>query len=171
MCLSNFLKFPWRTLKNVVAFSSAYPMVDHLASIRTSTHPSINFFSLLHLRDHLSDFFKTCLRCSPRGLVVSARKWFLSVDKHSRLSHLWFSPLLHLLQNQWRNFVETLHMNSSQCLDVSAWKLFWSVNKYGRRTAIFKIVNCPLLNTVTISLSHLLWTTGQIFQNLSEMFP
>ena len=70
-------------------------------------------------------------------------------------SHLWFSPLSHLLRNYCRNFVETLHMDSSQCL-MSAWKRFWSINKYGRTAAIFKIANCPLLNTVTISLLHLL---------------
>ena len=44
----------------------------------------------------------------------------------------------------------------SQCLDVPARQWFWCVNKYGRTAAIFKIVNCPLLNTVTISLSQLL---------------
>ena len=70
--------------------------------------------------------------------------------------HLWFSPLLHLLRNHWRNFVEILHMNSSQCLDISARKPFRSINKYGRTAAIFKISICPLLNTVTISLLHLL---------------
>ena len=31
-----------------------------------------------------------------------------------------------------------------------------SVNKYGRKAPIFKIVNGPFLNTVTITLSHLL---------------
>ena len=55
-------------------------------------------------------------------------------------SHLWFSPLSHLLWKHRRNFFETLHMNSTQCLDVSrsAWKWFWSINKYGRIVAIFK---------------------------------
>ena len=49
----------------------AYPIVDHPTSIR----PSINFFSLSHLLwDHWSEFFETCLRCSPSGLVVSAQK-------------------------------------------------------------------------------------------------
>ena len=44
-------------------------------------------------------------------------------------SHLvWFSPLSHL-RNNWRNFVETLHMNSSKCLNVSARKWFRSVKK------------------------------------------
>ena len=66
---------------------------------------------------------------------------------------LCFSPLLHLLRNLWRNCAKTLCMNSSQCLDVSARKRFWSVNKYGGTAAIFKIT---LLNTVTISLSYLL---------------
>ena len=69
---------------------------------------------------------------------------------------LWFSPLSHLLWNHWRNFAETLHMNSSQRLDVSAPKRFSSVNKYGRTVAIFRITICPLLNTKTISLSLLL---------------
>ena len=67
-------------------------------------------------------------------------------------SHLWFSPLSH----HWRNLVDTLPMNSSWCVDVSAWKRFQSVNKYGQMAAIFKIAQCPLLNTVTIWLSHLL---------------
>ena len=44
---------------------------------------SINFFSLSPLlRDQWLNFFKTCLRCSPSGLVVSARKWFRSIDKY-----------------------------------------------------------------------------------------
>ena len=69
-------------------------------------------------------------------------------------SRLWFSPLSHFLQNPWRIFVKTLHLNSSQCLDVSTKKRFRSFSKYGRMAAIFKITYCPLLNTVTISLSH-----------------
>ena len=68
-------------------------------------------------------------------------------------SHLWFSPLSHLLGNLWRNFVKTLHLNSSQCLPVSAQKRFRSVSKYGRTAAIFKITNCPLLNAVTIVIA------------------
>ena len=32
------------------------------------------------------------------------------------VSHLGFFPLLHFLHNQWRNFVKTLHMDSSQSL-------------------------------------------------------
>ena len=44
----------------------------------------------------------------------------------------------------------------SRCLDVSAQKRFQSVNKYGRMVAIFKIAICPLLNTITVPLSHLL---------------
>ena len=58
--------------------------------------------------------------------------------------------LSHLLRNHPRIFVETLHMNPSQCLDVSARKWFWSVKKY------LKSWTCPLVNTVTSSLSHLL---------------
>ena len=39
----------------------------------TVVHKSVNFSSLLHLlRDHWSDFFETCPRCSPGSLVVSA---------------------------------------------------------------------------------------------------
>ena len=88
------------------------------------------FFSLSHhFRDHWSDFFDTCLRCFRRSLVVSARKWFRSVDRCGR--HHWYSPLSDLLRNHWRNFVETLHINSSQCLDVSARKWVRSVkNKW-----------------------------------------
>ena len=64
-----------------VPASRAFLIVGHLASI----NPSINFFSLSHLPwDHWSDFFETCLRCSPSDLVVSARKWFgSSNDKYS----------------------------------------------------------------------------------------
>ena len=87
--------------------------------------------------------------------------------------------LSHLLRDHWsdirnfpemfrRNFVETLHMNSSQCLDVAAWKRFWSVDEHGRTAAIFKIANCPLLNTVTIPLSPSSETTGRIFSSLSQ---
>ena len=46
-------------------------------------------------------------------------------------------------------------MNSYQSLDVSTQKRFRSVNKYGQMVAIFKVANCPLLNTVTISLSQI----------------
>ena len=100
-------------------------------------------------------FLNTCLRSSPSGLVVSAQKCFRSVDKYGhRQPSLIFTDIA-----SPPKFVGTLHMNSSQCLDVSARKRFWSVNKYGRTAAIFNFVNCPLLNTltVTISLSHLLW--------------
>ena len=53
-------------------------------SVPSAVHPSVRklLFSLSHLlRDHWLYFFETCLRCSPRSLVVSARKWFQSVDK------------------------------------------------------------------------------------------
>ena len=74
-------------------------------------------------------FFEMCLRCFPRSLVVPARKWFGPSINVAAGSHLWFSPLSHLLENNWRNFVETLHMNSSQCLKVSARQWFRSVKK------------------------------------------
>ena len=60
------------------------------------------------------------------------------------------------------NFVETLHINSFQCIDVSARKWFRFVKN--------KVVNCSLLNTVTISLSHLLRDHWSDFLNLSKMF-
>ena len=53
-------------------------------------------------------------------------------------SHLWFSPLSQFLQTSWRNLVETIYMNFSQRLDVSAPKRF------------------RLVNNVTIPLSHIL---------------
>ena len=40
------------------------------------------------------------------------------------VGHLGFLPLSHLLRNQWRNFVEMLHMDSSEPLDVSPRKRF-----------------------------------------------
>ena len=90
----------------------AYPIVDHPASIR----PSVNFFSLSHLlQDHWSDIFETCLRCSPSSLVVRSGP----STNMAAGSHLLISPLSYLLRKLWRNFVETLHMNSSQCLDVT----------------------------------------------------
>ena len=60
-------------------------------------------------------------------------------------------------------FFETLHLISSQCVDVSIQKKFWSVSKYGRKATIFKLVNCLSHNTVTISLSHPSETTSRIF--------
>ena len=99
---------------------------------------------------------KLILRCSSSGLIVSAWKWFRSFDKCGcRQLPLIFTVIASPLEPK-RNFVKTLHMSSSQCLDVATRKWFWSVNKYGRTAAIFKIVNCPLFNTITISLSHLL---------------
>ena len=63
----------------------AYPMVDHPASIRLSDRASEIFFSLSHLlRDDWSDFFETCLRCSPSGLVVYVQKCYRSVNKYGR---------------------------------------------------------------------------------------
>ena len=129
--------------------------------------------SLSHLLpDHWSDFFETCLRCSPSSLVVHARKWFQSVDKCGHRQPSLIFTVIVFLRNHWRNSVKIWHMYSSQCLDVSARKWSWSIDKYGRTAAIFKITNCPLLNTVTISLLHLLrdhWS--DFFLNLPEMFP
>ena len=52
---------------------------------KPSTRPPVNLFSLLHLlRDNWSDVFDICLRCSPSGLLVTARKWFRSVDRCGR---------------------------------------------------------------------------------------
>ena len=67
----------------------------------------------------------------------------------------------HCLSFCFEEFCRNLQMHSSQCL----------VNKYGRTAAIFKIVNCPLLNTVTISLSHLRrdHLSDVCFRNLFEM--
>ena len=115
---------------------------------------TISFSHLL--RDHWSDFFKLAWDVPLVAQLCSPENGSGSFTKMAAGNHIWFSPLSHLLRNHWRNFVETLHMNSSHCLDVSARKRFWSVNKYGWTAAIFKIANCPLLNTVTISLSHLL---------------
>ena len=52
---------------------------------KPSIRPPVNLFSLSHLlRDNWSDVFDICLRCSPSGLVVTARKWFRSVDRCGR---------------------------------------------------------------------------------------
>ena len=55
------------------------------------------------------------------------------------VGQLVFFPLSHLLRNQWRNFVKTFHMDSSQPLDVSPRKCFRSVDYYGRQMAILDI--------------------------------
>ena len=102
---------------------------------------------------------------------MSTRKCSGPSKNKAASSHLWFS-LLSYLRNHCRNLVETLHMISSQCLDISTRKRFRSINKYGRTAAIFKITNCPLLNTVTISLSHLLrdhWLDS--FETYWRCFP
>ena len=178
-------------------------IVNHPASIR----PSVNFFSLSHLlRDHWSDFFKTCLRCATIGSVVFAQNSSICAHRQPSLiftviaspfetclrcstsdlvvfspphptpkngpgpsinvtagSHLWFSPLSHLIWNHWRNFVETLHMNSFQCLDMSARKWFCSVNKYGR-TAHYSTLQ---KSRYRMSFETISWI---FFENLSDMF-
>ena len=94
-----------------------------------------------------------------------------SIDRYGWRWPAWFSLLSHLW-NHWMNFAETFHVNSSQFLDMSARKRFQSINKCGRTAAIFKVAICPLLNTVTISLSHLIWDHwSDFFRNLPEMFP
>ena len=87
------------------------------------------------------------------------------------------------LLNHWWNLVEALHVNCSQCLEMPARNCVWSINKCGQMAAIFKIWNFPLLNTVTISSSHLLldhWldffktclrcSTGGLFVSIRKWF-
>ena len=71
-----------------------------------------------------------------------------------------FFSLSHLLRNQWRNFVETLHMDSSQPLYVSPWRRFHGL-AWPRE--ILEITTSPLLNTVTILLCHLLQDNSSDF--------
>ena len=114
-----------------------------------SVHISVNFFLLSHLlRDHWSDFFETCTSCSPSGLVKSAWIWFWSVNKCGRHPaifdyHGYPSPPKPL-----EEFLRNFALNCSQCLDMSARKRVWSINKYGGTAAIFKIAIYSLLNTV-----------------------
>ena len=75
-----------------------------------------------------------------------------------------FHRYLHL-RSHGRNFIKTLHMNSSQCLDVSARKRFWCVNKYGQTAAIFT-QHCN--NLVIASPPRSL---VRFFLNLPEVFP
>ena len=112
--------------------------------------------SLSHLlRGHWSDFFKTCLKCLPiaSSQVVSARKWFRSIDKYSRrqpslIFTVIASPLKPLEEFSRNLAYEFLSM--SRCVRPKM-----STNM-AKMADIFKIVNYPLLNTVTISLTHLL---------------
>ena len=138
---------------------------DRTAAIfKIAICPLLNTVTILlsHLLwDHWSDFFKLARGVSLLVLLCTPENGSGLSTNVAAGSHLWFSPLSHLLRNHWRNFVETLHMNSSQCLDVSARKRFWSINKYGRTAAIFKITNCPLLNTVTICYCISSETTGR----------
>ena len=60
-------------------------MAEQQPSLKSPNCPLLNTvtISLSHrLRDHWSDFFETCLTCSPSSLVVHAQKWFWSVDKY-----------------------------------------------------------------------------------------
>ena len=54
------------------------------------------------------------------------------------------------------NFIKSLHMDSPQPLDVSPQKCFLSVDWYGGQMAFLEITTAPLVNTVTVSLLHLL---------------
>ena len=102
-------------------------------SVPSAIHPSVRpqtFFSLSHLlRDHWSDFSETCLRCSPRSLIVSARKWFRSVDKYGRPQPSFIftfiasppKPLEEFCRNHY------MHLNYSQCLDMPL-----SMSRYAR---------------------------------------
>ena len=54
-------------------------------SVPSAVHPSVNCFLLIASPPRpLVVFFETCLRYSPRSLVVSVRKWFRSVGKCGR---------------------------------------------------------------------------------------
>ena len=108
-------------------------------------------------RDHWSDFFKTCLRCSASGLVVSARKWFRSVDKCGRRQlSLIFTVIaspLKPLEEFCRNLAYIYEfLSMSRCFRP---KMILVCQQVWPNGDIFKIVNGPLLNIVTISLSHL----------------
>ena len=50
----------------------------------------------MHLfeNDSLSDFFKTCLECSPGDLAVHARISFRSVDKYGHHQPSWIFPVI-----------------------------------------------------------------------------
>ena len=65
---------------------------------------------------------------------------YAGVSSKSYLLPSFIFTVIASTRNHWKNFVETLHTNSSVCLDVSAWKWFWSANKYGRTAAIFKLL-------------------------------
>ena len=52
---------------------------------------------------------------------MPARIWFRSVDKYGSRQPAWIFPLSHLLRNQWKNFVETSHMDSSQPLLLTSY--------------------------------------------------
>ena len=82
---------------------------------------TISFSHLL--RDHWSHVFKICLRCSISGLVVSAQKWFRSVDKYGCRQPSLIFTVIASPPKPLEEFFETLHMSFSQCLDASRPKM------------------------------------------------
>ena len=97
--------------------------VEHLNCIRVNLSTrrwNITFIVYSELKLSLSESLKSSLSGTsgmvwsmeelslieifPSSPVVCARKVFRSV---AAASHLWFSPLSHLLQNYWRNAYET----------------------------------------------------------------
>ena len=113
-----------------IRFCDKISIFSKPSAVHPSVRSSVNFFLIIASPPRpLVGFFRNVSEMFLRSLVVSARKWFGPSINVAAGSHLWFSPLSHLLRNNWRSFVETLHMNSSQCLHVSARKWFRSVKK------------------------------------------
>ena len=76
--------------KMVLLNQHIWPNGGHLIKISNCFKQNAVTILLLHLLPgHWSDVFETCPRCSTGGLVVMARKWFQSVNKCGRGSHLW----------------------------------------------------------------------------------
>ena len=78
---------PAKPVTSRIRFCGKISIFSVLSAVHPSVRPFVRnrFFSLSHLlRDHWSDIFKFCLRCFPRSLVVSFRKWFGPVDKFGR---------------------------------------------------------------------------------------
>ena len=139
----------------------ALPTVLH-PSVHPYVRPSVNFFSLSHLlQDNWSDFFKTCLSCSPSGLVVSTWIWSRSVYKCGRQQPtLIFSVIASAPKP-----LEEFHWKSSQCLDLSTRKWF-------RKAAIFKIAICPFTQHCdSLVIASPPRQLVRVFRNLPEMFP
>ena len=96
-------------------------------------------------------FFDTCLRCSPTSLVMSARKWFQSVDKCGRRQPSLIFTFIVSSPKPLEEFCRNLaygFLSMSRCVRPKM------ISVCQKQMAIFRIVNCSLLNTV--SLSHLL---------------